>query len=112
MKLHRDLGVTQKTAWFMFHRLRETWQQETSSKFAGPVEVDETFMGGKEGNKHASKKLRQGRGTVGKTPVVGAKDQRDQSGQDSSGGERQPGDTEKFLVKSCSPWRRALSLHG
>ena len=74
MKLHRDLGVTQKTAWFMFHRLPEAWKQEMAGKFDGPIEVDETYMGGKEGNKHASKKLRQGRGTVGKAPVVGAKD--------------------------------------
>ena len=73
MKLHRDLGVTQKTAWFMFHRLREAWQQGGPG-FTGPIEMDETYMGGLESNKHASKKLRAGRGTVGKTPVMGAKD--------------------------------------
>ena len=73
MKLHRDLGITQKSAWHMAHRIREAWTPETS-KFTGPVEVHETYIGGKERNKHASKKLRAGRGTVGKTAVVGIRD--------------------------------------
>ena len=74
MKLHRDLKVTQKTAWFMLHRIRETWGGGTSASFDGPVEVDETYIGGLEKNKHAKDKLKAGRGPVGKTAVVGAKD--------------------------------------
>ena len=73
MKLHRDLGITQRSAWHMAHRIRETLET-TAGKFAGPVEADETYIGGKESNKHESKKLKAGRGTVGKTPVAGVKD--------------------------------------
>ena len=73
MKLHRDLGITQRSAWFLAHRLREAWKDH-GSQFSGPVEVDETYIGGKEKNKRANKKLRAGRGGVGKAIVVGAKD--------------------------------------
>ena len=76
MKLHRDIGVTQKTAWFMLQRIREAWSTGDLEQFVGPVEVDETYMGGKERNKHKGKKLRAGRGTVGKAAIVGAKDRK------------------------------------
>ena len=75
MKLHRDLEITQKTAWFLAHRLREAWSDKHDALFSGPVEVDETYVGGKEKNKRASKKQFD-RGTQGKATVMGAK-QRD-----------------------------------
>ena len=73
MKLHRDLGITQKTAWHLAHRIRAMWQAG-DFLLSGPVEADETYIGGKESNKHESKKLKAGRGTIGKTPVAGVKD--------------------------------------
>lgn len=73
MKLHRELGITQKSAWFLAHRIRESWTDK-QSVFGGPVEVDETYVGGLESNKHDDKKLKAGRGAVGKVAVVGMKD--------------------------------------
>ena len=74
MKLHRDLAVTQKTAWFLSMRIRFALHQG-GTQFAGPVEVDETYVGGKRKNMSLSKRKEQtGRGPVGKTAVVGAKD--------------------------------------
>ena len=72
MKLHRELGIRQSSAWHMLQRIREAFN-EGSLKLSGPVEVDETYIGGKEGNKHASKKLHVGGGTQGKATVMGAK---------------------------------------
>ena len=79
MKLHRDLDIGQKAAWFMLHRIREAWIgfSDDDDKFSGPVEVDETYMGGKRSNMSNSKRKAledTGRGAVGKTAVVGAKD--------------------------------------
>ncbi len=78
MKLHRDLGVSQKTAWFMLHRIREAWaddDDDNEPRLQGPVEVDETYFGGKRKNMSLTKQATlQGRGPVGKTAVVGMKD--------------------------------------
>ena len=73
MRLHRDLDVSQQTAWHLAHRIRKAFPQAFDA-MAGPVEVDEAFFGGLEKNKHSSKKQRAGRGPVGKTAVVAAKD--------------------------------------
>jgi len=69
----RDLGVTQKTAWFMLHRLRLAMQTGSFSKLGGEVEVDETFIGGKARNMHPQKKSLRvtGRGGKDKVPVMG-----------------------------------------
>ena len=74
MKLHRDLGITQKTAWHLAHRIRQAWVYDNSSPFTGPIEADETYIGAKAASMHKSKKLKSGRGTVGKAPVLGLKD--------------------------------------
>ncbi len=74
MKLHRDLGIACTSAWRLSHRIRETWAGQQAAPFVGPVEADETFIGGRESNKHASRKLNQGRGPVGKATVAGVKD--------------------------------------
>ena len=76
MKLHRELGITQKSAWHLAHRLRDSFASSGGRMglMAGPAEVDETYVGGKERNKHDSKKTRAGRGTVGKAAVIGMKD--------------------------------------
>ncbi len=76
MKLHRDLNISQKSAWFLAHRLREAYSGGPGL-FDGPVEVDETYVGGKRKNMPKSKREKlTGRGTVGKVAVAGVKDRR------------------------------------
>jgi len=72
-EIHRDLGVSQKTAWFMLHRIREAMQDKTSNKLGGEVEMDETFIGGKARNMHKAKRAEKitGRGPEGKEIAFG-----------------------------------------
>ena len=99
MKLHRDLNITQKSAWFMAHRIREA-MESGGEMFSGPVEADETYMGGKRKSMSLAKRkeLREsgaGRGTVGKTIVAGVKDR--ETGKVSA---RVVKDTEKETLQS------------
>ena len=73
MQLSKELSVQYRTAWYMLHRIREACGRG-DFKLGNVVEVDETYVGGKEKNKHASKRLKAGRGPVGKTAVVGIRE--------------------------------------
>lgn len=72
-EIHRAIKVTQKTAWFMMHRIRRPTEQASSGKLSGEIEADEKFIGGKARNMHVAKRQRRITGTGGKdkTPVMG-----------------------------------------
>jgi transposase-like protein len=74
LQLSKEIGVTQKTAWFPEHRIRTACGNQVEKILSGIVEVDETYIGGIEKNRHASKKIGVGRGPAGKMPVVGMRD--------------------------------------
>jgi len=73
MKVYRELGIRQATSWFLLQRLRQAFANP-QNLFTGPAEADETYMGGREKNKHESRKLNAGRGGVGKCVIAGIKD--------------------------------------
>ncbi len=73
MQLSKEIGVQYRTAWYMLHRIREACA-DGEFKLDSVVEMDEVYIGGKEANKHANKKQKAGRGPVGKTAVMGARE--------------------------------------
>jgi transposase-like protein len=70
-EIHRSIGITQKSAWFLLHRIRKAMQAGTFKKLAGHVEVDETFIGGLARNMHQTKRKHLGTGGAGKVAVMG-----------------------------------------
>lgn len=96
-EIHRGLGVTQKSAWFMLHRIRLAMQNGSVTKLRGHIEVDETFIGGKARNMHKGRRLRtiHGTGGSGKVAVMGLLD-------------RHSGEVRTMIVPNV----RRKSLHG
>ena len=100
MKLHRDLGITQKTAWMMAQKIRQCWIDD--SKLHGDVEMDETFVGGKERNKHHDKRSHT-RGPSGKTIVAGAKSRETNKVVAKPVSGRTKEEIHEFVSKNVSP---------
>jgi transposase-like protein len=73
LQLAKEIGITQKSAWFVLHRLREACGNDLT-KLQGIVEIDEVYIGGLEKNKHEGDKLKAGRGAVGKAAVLGMRE--------------------------------------
>ena len=75
MKIYREIGIRQGTAWFLMQRIREGFTEGNDKPFPGPVEVDETYIGGRKKNMSKAKRREAfGRGPAGQAMVIGAKD--------------------------------------
>ena len=109
MKLHRDICVTQRTAWFMLHRIRQAWAEgDDTDPFDGSVEVDETYMGGKRANmsnaqRKALAEAEVGRGPVGKVAVVGIKDRETKNVRARVVANTDKATLQGFVVKHTAP---------
>ena len=108
MKLHRDLEITQKSAWYLAHRLRKAYEAG-KPLFAGPVEADETYMGGREKNKQANKKLPGGPGRCRESGCRG--NQRSRIRQCDGAGGRKNGRHNATGLRGRSHRARRTGLH-
>ena len=106
-ELHRALGITQKSAWFLLHRVRLAMQdEEHGGMLAGEVEVDETFIGGKARNMHAGRKARVqkfGRNTGGKAVVIGALERHTGKVKATVAPDRKKKSIQPFVKKNVAP---------
>ncbi len=103
MKLHRDLEITQKSAWHLMHRLRKAYGG-SNPLFSGPVEADETFVGGKRSNMpKARRKELSGRGAVGKSVVAGMKDRGSNKVRANVVGDTSAGTLQGFVRDNAEP---------
>jgi len=106
-ELHRALGITQKSAWFLLHRVRLAMQDEHSGgMLAGEVEVDETFIGGKARNMHSGRKARVqqfGRNTGGKAVVIGALERHTGKVRATVAPDRKKKTIQPFVKKNVAP---------
>ena len=82
-QMAREIGCTQKTAWDLAQRIRETWLEKSrlDDPMAGEIKIDDTHIGGRKRNEHGSKVLRNGHGSVGKQPVAGIRDHKSERDQ-------------------------------